>query len=268
MKFLTQLFHRNRLTAALAVVVLLPALVLRGRSAPELTVFAAASLTDVMQELAVPFEKENGVKIIFNFAGSNTLAQQIVAAPSGADVFLSASEKWMDTVAAAGALAEGTRTSVLTNTLVVVAHPASTFSMTRPEDLTTMPFAFLSLGDPDAVPAGKYARQWLSGVRMGDQTVWDAVRGRVSPAPDVRAALAQVESRDDVVGVVYRTDFASAKGRVRLIYSVPSSGSLVISYPAAVMKEAPNPALARRFMDYITSPEARSVFEKYGFGVQ
>ena len=232
----------------------------------ELTVFAAASLTDVMGELAVPFEQAHDVKIVFNFAGSNTLAQQIVAAPK-ADVFISASEKWMDTVEKANDIAPETRKSVLSNTLVVVANPASTFAMTKPEELPALGFRFLALGDPEAVPAGKYAKQWLTGIKVGEGTAWDRVKDRVSPAPDVRSALGQVEGKEDVVGIVYSTDFISAKGKVRLLYAIPASAKLSITYPAAVLREAPQPELARAFLEYLSSAEAKAIFEKYGFTV-
>ena len=232
----------------------------------ELTVFAAASLTDVMNELAPAFEKANGVTIVFNFAGSNTLAQQIIAAPR-ADVFISASETWMDSVAKAGAIAPETRKSILSNTLVVVANPESSFSISKPEELPALGFKFLALGDPDAVPAGKYAKKWLSGIKCGSVSAWDGVKERVSPAPDVRAALGQVEGRADVVGIVYMTDYASAKGRVRLLYAIPESAGIAISYPAAVLKEAPQPRLARAFLVYLASDKARAAFENHGFKV-
>lgn len=233
----------------------------------ELTVFAAASLTDVMKELAVPFEKEHSVTVVYNFAGSNTLAQQITASPNKADVFLSASEKWMDTVEKAGAVAEGTRKSLLTNTLVVVAPLDSTYIMKEPVDLVGLDFKFLALGNPDAVPAGKYAKSWLSGIKLESGTLWDSVKGKVSPAPDVRAALAQVEGRSDVVGIVYSTDFSSSGGKVKVIYRVPPEG-LGISYPGAVLKEAKHPELAKAFLEYLSTPEASGIFTKYGFGVR
>ena len=232
----------------------------------ELTVFAAASLTDVLNELAAPFEKEHGVKIVYNFAGSNVLSQQIIATPK-ADVFISANEKCMDDVAKANAIVPESRKALLSNSLVVVANLNSDYAMTKPEDLPTMSFAFLAMGDPDAVPAGKYAKKWLSGVKYGDITVWDAVNARVSPAPDVRAALGQVIGSEDVVGIVYMTDFASAKGKARLLYAVPESAGLAISYPAAMLREARQPVMAQAFLAYIISPEASAIFEKHGFKV-
>lgn len=254
------------ISAALLVSCMFTSVGLKAEGPEELTVFAAASLTDVMTELAVPFEKEHSAKVVYNFAGSNTLAQQIVASPNKADVFLSASEKWMDTVEQAGALAAGTRKSMLSNTLVVVAQSGSSFEMKEATDLAVIKFKFLALGNPDAVPAGKYAKAWLSGIKVGSGTLWDSVKDRVSPAPDVRAALAQVEGRDDVIGIVYMTDFSSSGGKVRNIFTVPAEG-LGISYPGAILKEAPQPELAKAFMEYLASPQAKAVFEKYGFGV-
>jgi molybdate transport system substrate-binding protein len=262
-------FLRNlaALAATASTLLFTPCLKAGAAQSPvELTVFAAASLTDVMGELALPFEKAHNAKVVFNFAGSNTLAQQIVASPK-ADVFISASEKWMDTVAKANDIAPETRKSVLSNTLVVIANPASAFAMTKPEELPALGFRFLALGDPNAVPAGKYAKQWLTGIKVGEGNAWDSVKARVSPAPDVRAALGQVEGSEDVIGIVYSTDYVSAKGKARLLYAIPASANLAISYPAAVLREAQQPELARVFLEYLSSAEAKTVFEKHGFTV-
>ncbi|MFA5257125.1 MAG: molybdate ABC transporter substrate-binding protein [Opitutales bacterium] len=256
-------------SAIVAAAALLPACSKSDKPAAaptELSVFAAASLTDVLAELAAPFEKTNDAKVVFNFAGSNTLAQQIIAAPR-VDVFLSASEKWMDSVEQAGDLAPGTRSSVLSNSLAVIAHPNSSYAMSAPEQIAGLDFRFLSLGDPDAVPAGRYAKQWLSALKSGQGTIWDAVKGRISPAPDVRAALGQVEGSEDVIGIVYMTDYASATGRVRLIYALPAAEGPKISYASAVLLEAPHPELARAFLAYLSSPEAKAIFKKHGFTI-
>jgi len=232
----------------------------------ELTVFAAASLTDVLSELAPPFEKANKARIVFNFAGSNTLAQQIVASPK-LDVYLSASEKWMDHVEQAGDIAPGTRRSILSNSLVIIGHRDSPYFITSPEQLASLDYRFLSLGNPDAVPAGRYAKQWLSTIKSRKGTLWGAVKDRVSPAPDVRAALGQVEGSEDVIGIVYMTDYAAAKTRVRLLFALPAEEGPKISYAAAILLEAPQPTLARAFMAYLSSPEAEAVFQKHGFTV-
>ena len=253
-------------TLTLAICSFTPSAIRASDAAPtaELTVFAAASLKDVLNELAVPFEKEHGAKIVFNYAGSNVLSQQIIASPK-ADVFLSANEKCMDDVAKAGDMAAGTRKSIISNTLVVIANPAAGYAIGKPEDLPALNFKFLALGDPAAVPAGKYAKAWLSGIKYGQGTAWDAVKDRISPAPDVRAAMGQVEAKEDVVGIVYGSDAVSAKGKVKVIYDIPPSKSLSISYPAAMIAQTTRPELAKAFLAYLETPQAKAAFEKYGF---
>ncbi len=236
------------------------------QSPPELVVYAGAGLTDVLTDLAPPFEKARNVDVVFNFAASNTLAQQIIAAPR-ADIFFSASEKWMDAVEKAGRLAPGSRRPLLSNTLAVVANRASDYALSTPEDLASLDFAYLAVGDPAAVPAGIYAKAWLESLPHAGGTLWDAVEARVSPAPDVRAALVQVEGRRDVIGIVYQTDYAAAGGRVRLLYALPAQEGPPITFLVAALSGARQAELARAFLDHLASPEAVAVFERHGFTV-
>ncbi|MGE9293707.1 MAG: molybdate ABC transporter substrate-binding protein, partial [Puniceicoccales bacterium] len=214
---------------------------------PTLTLYVAASLTDVMQEIGKAFEADHDVKLVYNFASSGALAQQIMAAPR-ADVYVSANERWMNEVDKAGEMAPGTRKLLLHNALVVIENASGEYSMSGPLDLPGMDFKFLSVGDPGHVPAGRYAKKWLEGVSSPDgKTVWSQLEGRLAPAPDVRAALAQVEGKDDVIGVVYRTDYLAYKDKVKLIYQVPTN-VINIAYPAAVLSASKEPALAGEFV--------------------
>jgi molybdate transport system substrate-binding protein len=212
-------------------------------------VFAAASLRDALTEVGVAYERQAGVAVAFNFAGSNTLAQQIVASGAG-DVFVSADERWMDEVEKAGRVLGGTRRIVLANRLVVIARRDATAAVLKPEDLATASYRALSMGDPDAVPAGRYAKAALKG------PVWEAIAARVVPAPDVRAALALVESDPEIVGIVYRTD-ALASPKVRVLAEIPGEAA----YPAAALREGPG----RGFVEFLSSPQARAIFERHGF---
>ncbi|HEX6036621.1 molybdate ABC transporter substrate-binding protein, partial [Longimicrobium sp.] len=117
----------------------------------EVLVFAAASLREAMDELGAAFQRESGTHVVFNFAGSNDLAHQVGAA-RGMDLFLSASEAWMDTVQNAGRLIPGTRRDLLGNTLVIVANARDTSTLAEPCALASLPFRNLALGDPEAVP--------------------------------------------------------------------------------------------------------------------
>ena len=229
----------------------------------EVLVFAAASLREAMEELGAAFQRETGTRVVFNFAGSNDLAHQIGAA-RGMDLFLSASEGWMDTVQNAGRLVPGTRRDLLANTLVVVANARDTaLAVPEPCALATLPFRTLSLGDPDAVPAGTYARTWMRGVQCGGRPLWDAVQARVAPAPDVRAALGLVLADPRVIGIVYRTDQLAFADRTRVLHEV--EGGPPIRYVLAQVAEGDNAAGARRFYDHLAGPGGAEVFRRHGF---
>ena len=230
----------------------------------EVTVFAAASLRDALQELGATFEAETGVAVLFNFAGSHVLARQVVAA-SRADLYLSADERWMDSVAVAGRLVPGTRRTLLSNRLVVVAHPKSAYRIQTPCDLAALDFKYLALGDPEAVPAGRYARAWLAGCPCAGTALWDAVAPRVAPAPDVRSALSLALADPEFLAIVYKTDWRAFEARARLLYEVPVGEGPAIRYALAQVTAGPQPAAARRFLDFLASPVAAAVFEKHGF---
>ncbi len=229
----------------------------------EVMVFAAASLRDVLQEIATAYQKETGVHVLFNFAGSNDLAHQIIAAPR-ADLFVSASERWMDEVAKANRLENGTRSDLLSNTLVVIANSESTWSVPEPCAIAALPFRYLALGNPDAVPAGQYARQWMTTLQCGGHPLWDDVKDRVAPTPDVRAALSQVVASADMLGIVYRTDQLAFAKQTRVLFEVKDGPP--IRYSIGRLTEAPNKAAAVGFQEYLRSAAARAVFEKHGFG--
>lgn len=231
--------------------------------AGELLVFAAASLRDALEATRGAFEEAENAEITFSFAGSNVLAQQIEAAPR-ADVYFSASERWMDYVEERDLVDPGTRRTVLSNALVIVANARSPLTLDDPRALPELPFRFLSLGDPEAVPAGRYARQYLETLETAEGSVWSAVQDRVAPAPDVRAALGLVEAEPDVVGVVYRTDAAVSK-QVRVLYEVPREEGPAISYSAAVLWGSGKKDLARRYLAHLQGPEASEELQRQGF---
>jgi len=228
----------------------------------ELTVYAATSLRDALQEIGKAFEEREGVKLVFNFGSSGDLSRQIVAA-NQADVFFSADEKELDRVEQAGLVEAGTRRSLLSNQLVVVEPADATPSIFRspfdPGQLAGAELELLSLANTETVPAGKYTKTWLQSLG-----VWERVASKVLPGIDVRAALAAVESGGARAGIVYRTD-AARSSKVRVVFAVPVEEGPPISYPLAVLARRPNTMRAQQLALFLATAEARAMFEHHGF---
>ena len=229
--------------------------------AVEVTVFAAASLTDSLKEIAAAYEKQSGDKVVFNFGASSFLARQIEeGAP--ADIFFSADEAKMDGLEQKGLIFKETRKSRLSNSLVIVVASEKGASIASPKDLATDSIKRLALAEPKTVPAGIYAKEYLQ-----KQKLWPAVEAKVVPTENVRAALSAVEAGNAEVGIVYKTDAAISK-KVKIAYQVPANDSPAISYPMAMVKETEEPEAAKRFLKHLDSDEAGRVFEKFGFIVR
>ena len=230
---------------------------------PQLMVFAAASLRDVMSEVATRFEQEHGIHVNYNFAGSNVLAQQLLATPR-ADLFISANKAWMRRLEQAGRVVPGSRQVVLGNRLVVIVNHDSNLEGDPRELFCTPGFEYLSIGNPEAVPAGIYAREWLEKLPCDERSAWDAVAGRIAPAPDVRAALGLVAAGRDIPGIVYATD-AAMSDKVRVIHEVTGNDAPVISYYAALVDNESSHDRAERFLRFLSGEQATDVFRRYGF---
>lgn len=225
--------------------------------AADVHVFAAASLTDALTALLPAYEAKTGDRLVFNFAGSNALARQIKeGAP--ADVFVSADEVQMDNLATAGFVDSATRRDLLSNTLVIVV-PKDGPAALKPAELAGPTVKRIALADPRGVPAGVYAREYLTSVGL-----WEAVKPKVVPTENVRAALAAVESGNVEAGVVYRTDAAISK-TAKVAFEVPRDEGPRISYPAAVVSNVPDAAAAKTFVTFLASPEGIAAFTKFGF---
>jgi molybdate transport system substrate-binding protein len=236
------------------VLVVLLTTVLR---AAELSVFAAASLTDALKEVAAAYESQSGDKLVFNFAGSNALARQIKeGAP--ADIFISADEIQMNDLAETRLIDPSTRVELLSNSLVIVVPNDGPAELT-PAALGDRAIKRVALADPRSVPAGVYAREYLT-----KQGLWQAVEPKVVPTENVRAALAAVESGNVDAGIVYKTDAAISKA-VKIAYEVPASDGPRISYPVAVLRETRNAEPAKRFLAYLKSEPALAIFKRFGF---
>lgn len=221
-------------------------------------VFAAASLTEAVTDIARDYERATGVRVVLNFAGSSTLARQIEeGAP--ADLFLSADEQTMDRLQRRRLIDPASRTSILSNTLVVVVRRDSPARVRDARDLAGPRFGSIALAEPASVPAGIYARRYLE--KLG---VWQTVARKMIPTENVRGALAAVESGDADAAIVYRTDALISK-KVRVALSVPRAEGPPISYPFAIVADSRQRAAARRFLTYLSSPVARKTFARYGF---
>jgi len=234
------------------------ALPLLQASAADLHVFAAASLTDALKEIAATFEKETGTKVKLNFGASNLLARQIEeGAP--ADVFLSADDAKMDQLAKQNLIDPETRKALLGNSLVVVTSADSPLTISTPKDLLQAGIHKVALADPEAVPAGIYAREYLKRAQLFDQ-----ISERILPTENVRAALAAVEAGNADAAFVYKTDAAISR-KVRVAYAIPAAETSAINYPVAIIHEAKARSGAEQFVRHLRSPAATQVFERYGF---
>lgn len=245
------------LAVILVVVALGPACVAAQQPA-SVTVSAAISLKDALDELGRVYEQSHpGAKITFNYGGSGTLEHQIEqGAP--VDILISAAEKQMDALESKGLIVAGTRRNLVANELVLIVPAAS--SLVRSfQDLARAEVKVVALGESETVPAGMYARQSLEHLGL-----LAAVQKKTVFAKDVRQVLTYVETGNADAGIVYQTD-ARISGIVRIVATAPAGSHDPIVYPAAVVRDSRNATAARAFLDFLAGPEARAVFAKYGF---
>jgi len=227
-------------------------------AAKPITVSAAVSLTDALTAIGEEYAKQKRGTVRFNFAASNELARQIV---SGApvDVFVSADEAQMDVVAGANLIAAGTRVDLLRNQLAVVVPSDRPRTLSSIRELTSPGVRRIAIGDPAAVPAGVYAKQYLE-----KEGLWATLEPKMVPSGSVRAALAAVESGAADAAIVYRTDTRVAL-KASAAFVVPADAGPRIVYPAAVISSAAAPNEARRFVDFLRGEIAKQIFQRFGF---
>jgi len=235
----------------LAALLLLPPAV----AADEVLVFAAASLTDVLQELGTAYERSAHDHVTFNFGASSDLARQITAG-APADVFFSADVARMEELEKASLVERTERRNVLSNTLVIVTPADAKTVLSQPADLKGV--EHIALANPDSVPAGVYAKSYLESLGL-----WDALEAKVVPTLDVRAALAAVEGGHADAGIVYATDAASSK-KVRVAVRIPREQGPAIIYTLAPLKRSTK-AATRPLVRFLASQEAASTYTRYGF---
>ncbi len=228
--------------------------------AETVTVFAAASLKNALDDVARQYEAASGNKVTVSYASSSTLAKQIEnGAP--AEVYLPADLEWMDYLAERRLVDGASRVNLLGNTLVLIA-PAASKTVLEIKPGFALRLALgpgrLAMADPDHVPAGKYAKAALQSL-----SVWHTVERQLARAENVRAALAFVARGEAQLGIVYRTD-ALAEPKVKVIGEFPRSSHAPIVYPAALTTAARSPAAAA-LLKFLAAPAARSTWEKHGF---
>jgi molybdate transport system substrate-binding protein len=230
----------------------------------DIIVFAAASTTNALTEIAGLYETEGLGRAALSFASSSTLARQIEnGAP--ADVFLSANSEWMDYLEEKELLEAGSRSNLLGNRIVFVVpagSPVKTLTVSPRLDLAALlgSDGLLAVGDPVHVPVGQYARAALEHLKL-----WPQVENRIAPAKDVRAGLVLVERAEAPLGIVYASD-AAVSDKVRIAGVFPSDSHPDIDYPVAAIK-SPGSEAALKFIEFLSSAQAREVWAKYGFEI-
>jgi len=225
----------------------------------ELLVFAAASLTNVLEDLSGTWEKSSGVHVKLSFAASSVLARQVEAGGK-ADVFISADQEWMDYLQARGLINKPTRRNLVGNRLVLIAPADSKVEL---KIAPGFPLAAalgkgrLATGDPDTVPVGRYARSAL--ISLG---LWDEIQDRLVRADNVRSAMMFVARGEVPLGIVYTTD-ALVDPKVRIVDTFPASTHPPITYPAAAVQDARPETIV--YLNFLSSPQAGETWRRFGF---
>ena len=227
--------------------------------AAELTVSAAASLTNAFRELAPLFEAENpGTRVQFNFGASGALLQQI-SKGAPVDVFASADQESMDQAQAQGLVKAEERQNFVSNRLVLVVPSDSANVPKSLNDLAQVHYKRIAIGVPASVPVGRYTKEILQKAGL-----WDVVEPRMIGAQSVRQALDYVARSEVDAGFVYATDAAIMPNKVKVAFVVPTETPVL--YPIAPVAASPNPVLARQFVAFVNSDPAQTVLARYGFG--
>jgi molybdate transport system substrate-binding protein len=250
----------NRLTCAALLCLALPNHAL----AAEITVFAAASLKNALDQVAADWQKQTGNSVVISYEGSAKLAKQIEqGAP--ADLFISASEKWMDTLSDEKLIKDESRKDIYGNVLILIAadKDAKSVEINKDFDLKALlGDGKLAMGNVDSVPAGQYGKEALETLGL-----WASIEANVAQSDNVRAAMALVATGEALYGIVYASDaIADDEGgdRVSVAGTFPTDSHAPIVYPAALLTSSTKPE-AQAFLDALTSDAAQAVFTAQGF---
>lgn len=244
--------------ARIVAIVLIAGVSVAARAA-DLTVSAAASLTNAFKDLAPIFESANaGTRLQFNFAASGALLQQI-AKGAPVDVFASADQETMDQAQAQGLVQAAARRNFASNALVVIVPTAGPKVPATLKDLAQAPYERVAIGLPASVPVGRYTKGVLE-----SEGLWAAIEPKMIGAQSVRQALDYVARGEVDAGFVYATDAALMTEKVKVALTVSTVKPIL--YPAAAIAASPNAAMAQRFVDFLVAPQAQTVLARYGFG--
>ncbi|MBH1928163.1 molybdate ABC transporter substrate-binding protein [Serratia rubidaea] len=252
---------KQQWTRWLGGAVLASGLVMQASAADKITVFAAASLTNALQEIATQYQQGKDVQVVSSFASSSTLARQIEqGAP--ADLFISADQQWMDYAIDKQQMVKDSRYTLLDNDLVLIAAKDSKLDKVAIAPQTDWQQLLngerLAVGDPDHVPAGIYAKEALQNLKA-----WSQLAPKLARANNVRSAMALVERQETPLGIVYGSD-ALASDKVKVVGVFPAGSHKPVEYPMAIVKDHNSPTVSA-FYTYLKSPQAAAVFKRYGF---
>ncbi|MCW3794925.1 molybdate ABC transporter substrate-binding protein [Paenibacillus sp. LS1] len=231
------------------------------QEAVDLTISAAASLTDAMKEIETNFETANpNIALNFNFGASGALQQQIEqGAP--ADIFVSAATKNMNALVDENLIASGDQKNLLQNSLVAIVPADGTSTVTSETDLTSDSIKTVAIGIPESVPAGTYAKEALTNAKL-----WDELESKLVQGKDVRQVLQYVETGNADAGFVYKTD-ALTSDQVKIAFEVDKNSYTPANYPVGIIEGTKHRTEAEQFYAYLQTPEVLDIFEKYGFTI-
>ena len=228
----------------------------------EIYISAAASMADAVNEIKADYEKEHpDVVIRTNYAGSGTLMNQIIEG-TPADLFISASDKQMDTLSKKQLIDEKSRVELLKNELVLIVPKSSTLQLDSFEGVVQDSITKVAIADPASVPVGQYSQKLFE--KMG---IWEQVKQRMVMSQDVRQSLDWVATGNVQCAPVYRTDATIEKDRVRIVATAPKGINKDILYPLAILKKSQEKEYVQTFYQYLKSEKSQKVYEKYGFVV-
>lgn len=228
----------------------------------ELLVSAAASLTDVLEELKTIYkEKSPETTLNFTFSGSGALQAQIEeGAP--VDVFMSAAQKQMDALEQGGHIKKDTRKTLLVNKVVLITPKDSDLGIVSFDDIAKEEIKKIGVGDPASVPVGQYSEEIFNNLGIKD-----SINEKLVLAPDVRTVLNWVETGDVDLGLVYATDVMTTD-KINIVSEAPEESHKEVSYPVAVIKDSKHIEASKAFLDFLSTDEAKGIFEKYGFTIK
>lgn len=230
----------------------------RNQKQREINVFAAISLTDALTEIGDQFTEDEQIKVYFNFGASTTLQRQVEKGAS-ADLFISASSQQIDDLNKLDLLEDNSRSDILANNLVIVSDIKSDIQLDTINQLHNPTISRVAIGQPEIVPAGTYAKEALLYYDL-----WAKLKPKLILGIDVRATLAYVAAGNVDLAIVYETD-TTLNDNVKVVYKIPSKAHTPIVYPAVILRSSKQKQIAHRFVNYLKTSRAMTIFEKHGF---